>query len=320
MKTYKAFYCLSILLLALVVGACKNEEPYPVNNDPIPRITELYPADVRVGDALTIIGLNFAEDASQLEVKFNQEVADVVSVADGRIQVVVPEISGNAVSISVRSKGKISNKFRFALVSSTIVADDFNREDVAQANGDASPNPIGNDWQIIAGSFGLRSGRLFSDVGGSQAYVLHRDEALDMKVGNGSFFKLTADFTASVGSFAGVIFNAQEDSKRFYLLRTVDNVLQFLKAGNNGLDDWSGVFVNDAFEGLSGGTPYRVEVSSSEPGRFNVKLLLSDTGGVVFERAVADPDPYVGGTAGFYYFGLANPVDISFDNFHVEVQ
>src|SRR5690606_29783609 len=132
----------------------------------------------------------------------------------------------------------ISNKQNLSLVRTKVFEDDFERADVPSVGAATVPNPLGPNWQIINGRFSLNENRLFSSEGGRESYMLYRDTELDMKVGDGSYFELTATMSSSPESFAGIIFNAQNDNKRFYLLRTTNNMLQLLKTGENGLGHW----------------------------------------------------------------------------------
>ncbi len=317
MKTnnFNIYLCAAVLL----VGGCKEEESTPVNTAPIPRILALEPANAAEGDTLAIVGLNFSGNAVENEVKFGQSVIEALSFSDTLIRVVVPVIEGNIIGVSVRSRGKISNKKNLSLVRAKIFEDDFNRADVPSVGSATVPNPIGSNWQVINGKFSLSENRLFSQEGGVESYMLYRDADLDMKVGDGSYFELTATMSSSPESFSGVIFNAQNDNKRFYLLRTTNNMLQLLKTGENGLGHWVNIMVNQTFEGFAPNTPYQVIISSSQPGNFRIKVTNVDTNGILFEQSVEDADPYLGGSPGFYYFGLANPVTIAFDNFHLEL-
>lgn len=316
-RLYKQPGMLCLLILGCL--ACKKEASAPLNTAPIPRIIELRPANAAAGDLLTIVGVNFSGKMAENEVKFNQSVVDIVSASDTLIEVIVPEIDGNTVGVSVRSRGKISNKKNLSLVRTKTFEDNFDRADVPPIGAATVPNPLGANWQIVTGMFELKSNRLFSELGGSEAYMLYRDPELDMQAGEGSYFKLTATLKSSPESFAGIIFNAQSDNKRFYLLRTTNNMLQLLKTGSNGLGDWANILVNQTFEGFAPNTSYVTEISSSQPGRIHIKISNADTNGILFEQAVEDPEPYLGGSPGVYYFGLANPVNIEFDDFYIEV-
>jgi len=318
MKTSNLSIYLSYAAILLVSG-CNKEESTPVNTAPIPRIIALQPANAAEGDTLSIIGLNFSSNTAENEVKFGQSIIEALSVSDTLIRVVVPAIEGNTIGVSVRSRGKISNKQNLSLVRAKVFEDDFNRADVPSVGSATVPNPIGSNWQIINGTFALSENQLFSQDGGLESYMLYRDADVNMKVGDGSYFELTATMSSSPESFAGIIFNAQNDNKRFYLLRTTNNMLQLLKTGSNGLGDWANIMVNQTFEGFAANTPYQVVISASQPGSFRIKITHANTNAILFEQTVEDPDPYLGGAPGLYYFGLANPVTITFDNFHLEL-
>lgn len=199
--------------------------------------------------------------------------------------------------------------------------DNFNRSDVDMVDNIVDPNPIGDYWKIMQGRFGIENNRLATHDGGSETYMLYQSPEVDMTVGDGHSFKLVADITISGGSFGGIIFNAQNDSKRFYLLRTAGTTVQLLKTGNNGLNDWAAVMFNETVPGFVDNEPYRVEISSSNPGKFDIKIFNPDTNIVMIEGTINDSgDPYIGGVPGFYYLGLANPVNIFFDNFSLEIK
>lgn len=314
-SSYKFTGCLAAIV---VLWSCSETDTAPVNTAPIPRIIKLQPEHAAAGDEVSIIGVNFSKNAGENEVKFNQTIVEPLVVSDTLIKVVVPDMTGSVAGISVRSHGKISNKRNLSLVRAKVFADDFNRADVGPVDGMTVPNPLGQNWQIVTGAFALKGNKLFSNLGGSECYMFYRAPDVAMNAGNGSYFKLTAEIRSSPESFAGVIFNAQNDNKRFYLLRTTNTMLQLLKTGVNGLGDWAAIMINDNFAGFAPNTDYHVDISSSQPGRITIKVSDVVAGGVIFERTVEDPNPYTGGSPGFYYFGLANPVDIAFDNFRLE--
>lgn len=307
--------------LTVLIQACnKDDNKLPVNNAPIPRIVAFVPENAGPGDLLTIRGLNFSADPEKNIVRFNQTIVSAESVSDTAITVVVPELTTKTAGVTVRSNGKISNKKNLNLAQVKKFADDFNRADVDPVDKTVTPNPLGENWEIMMGKFELESNRLATHEGGVQTYMLYRDDEADMKTGNGNFFKFSSEFSGSAGSFGGIIFNAQEDGKRFYLLRMDGSLLQLLKTGNNGLDDWAAIMINSNFEGLAADTRYKIEVSSSTAGQIILKITNISTNGLVFERTVEDANPYTGGAPGFYYFGLSNPVNIYFDNFSLELQ
>jgi len=304
-------------LLLWVAGSCSEKEIVEINNAPIPRIIEVLPANASIGDEVSIVGVNFADSPEGNEVKFNQQIVPIISINDGVIKVKVPEVTGNTVGISVRSNGKISNKRNLALVKIEVFEDDFNRDNTDLVESTVIPNPIGSKWQIVTGVFGIKVNKLYSNAPSIESYVLYRDPELNMDVGEGSYFKLIADVNVSGGSFGGIVFNAQADNKRFYLLRINGDLVQLLKTGNNGLGDWN-VMLSDNFPGFVAGVTYKVEITSSTPGKLLVKIVNPESKEILLDRSFDDPTPYTGGTPGFYYFGLANPVNISFDNFSVE--
>ncbi|MBN8786164.1 MAG: IPT/TIG domain-containing protein [Terrimonas sp.] len=313
-----------IALLAVLTtgtGACnKDDNSLPVNNAPIPRILRFEPENALPGDLITIKGMNFSPDAEKNIIKFNQVVVAAQSVNDTAITVIIPELTVKTVGVTVRSNGKISNKKSLSLVKIKKFQDDFDRADIEAVDKSVVPNPIGEDWEIVQGEFALEDKRLATHLGGQEGYTLYRAPEVDMKAGNDNYFKLTADITVSGGSIGGVIFNAQEDNKRFYLLRTIGTVVQLLKTGANGLNDWAAIMMSANFEGLFDDKKYRAEVSSSTAGKITIKITDPDSNGIILDRGFTDNDPYVGGVPGFYYFGLANPVNIYFDDFFLELQ
>lgn len=311
---------LLVLLAVLIQGCKKDGNKLPVNNAPIPRIIAFVPENAGPGDLLTIKGLNFSTDPEKNIVRFNQTIVVAESVSDTAITVVVPELTTKTAGVTVRSNGKISNKKNLNLAQVKKFTDDFNRADVGPVDKTVVPNPIGTDWELMMGQFELEDNRLATHEGGVQTYMLYRGEEADMKTGNGNFFKFSTEFTGSSGSFGGIIFNAQEDGKRFYLLRIDGSLVQLLKTGNNGLDDWAAIMINGNFEGLAADTRYKIEVSSSTAGQIILKITNISTNGLAFERTVEDANPYTGGVPGYYYFGLSNPVNIYFDNFSLELQ
>ncbi len=314
-----------IALLAVVtagVGGCnKDDNSLPVNNAPIPRILAFVPENAGPGDPLTIKGMNFSPDPEKNIIKFNQTVVVAESVSDTAILVIVPDLAVKSAGVTVRSNGKISNKKNLNLVKIKKFQDDFDRADIDLVDQSVAPNPIGDDWEIVTGKFALEDNRLATHVGGLESYMLYRAPEVDMKAGNDNYFKLGADIMVSGGgSFGGIIFNAQEDNKRFYLLRTAGSLVQMLKTGANGLGDWAAVMMSENFSGLNDDKKYHVEIISSAVGKFAIKITDPDSNGTIMDRSFTDSDPYAGGVPGLYYFGLANPTNIYFDNFLLELQ
>ncbi|HRP54445.1 IPT/TIG domain-containing protein [Agriterribacter sp.] len=319
----KNYIIIALLVVATAgMGSCNREDnDLPVNNAPIPRILAFVPENAAPGDLLTIKGLNFSSDPEKNIIRFNQTVIPAESVSDTAIIVIVPDLAVKSAGVTVRSNGKISNKKNLNLVKIKKFQDDFDRADIDLVDKSVVPNPIGGDWEIVTGMFALEDNRLATHVGGLESYMLYRAPEVDMKAGSDNYFKLAADITVSGGgSFGGIIFNAQEDNKRFYLLRTAGTLVQLLKTGANGLGDWAAIMMSDNFEGLSDDKKYHVEVSSSTAGKITIKITDPDSNGIIMDRSFTDNDPYVGGVPGFYYFGLANPTNIYFDNLLLELQ
>lgn len=319
-KNYMIIALLSVVIAG--VGACNKEDnSLPVNNAPIPRILAFIPENAAPGDLLIIKGLNFSTDPEKNIIKFNQTVVTAELVSDTAITVIVPDLTVKSAGVTVRSNGKISNKKSLNLVKIKKFRDDFDRADIDLVDQSVVPNPIGEDWEIVTGKFALEGNRLATHVGGLESYMLYRAPEVDMKAGNDNYFKLGADITVSGGgSFGGIIFNAQEDNKRFYLLRTSGKMVQLLKTGASGLGDWAAIMMIENFEGLNDDKKYHVEIISSATGKFSIKITDPDSNGIIMDRSFTDPTPYMGGVPGLYYFGLANPTNIYFDNFSLELQ
>lgn len=315
--------CLKYLLLPAVISlaGCEDDDTgLPVNNAPIPRILDFEPANAGPGSVLVIKGMNFSPDISKNEVKFNQAVVPIELASESEIQVKVPDLNLKQVGVSVRSNGKISNKKILSLAQAKRFGDDFERPDFGPAGSDADPNPFGEGWNITLGRFALTGGKVATKEGGFESLMFYEPEGMDMVTGDGNFFKMTADMQGSAGSFAGIIFNAQPDRKRFYLLRVNGTLVQFLKTGTSGLNDWARVVFSEDIAGFAADIPLRIEVSSSNPGQFLLKVTNTATNSQLLDRTVTDENPYSGGVPGFYYFGLANPVNIWYDNLEVEIQ
>src|SRR5690606_15670515 len=200
---------LYLCVAVLITISCKEEASAPVNTAPIPRILALEPTNALARDTLSIVGINFSKEASENEVKFGQSVIETVSVSDTLIQVIVPEIEGDIVGVSVRSRGKISNKQNLSLLRKKAFTDNFDRADVPLVGVGTVPNPLGANGQVITGKFWLSEDQVFSSEGALQSYMLYRDPELDMKVGNGHYFDFSVSMSSSAGSYIGVIFNAQ---------------------------------------------------------------------------------------------------------------
>lgn len=321
--TIKNYIIITLLVVtAAGMGSCNREDnDLPVNNAPIPRILAFIPENAAPGDLLTIKGLNFSSDPEKNIIRFNQTVIPAESVSDTAIIVIVPDLAVKSAGVTVRSNGKISNKKNLNLVKIKKFQDDFDRANVELVDKSVVPNPIGEDWEIVTGKFALESNQLATHVGGLESYMLYRAPEVDMKTGDGNFFKLSAEITVSGGgSFGGIIFNAQEDNKRFYLLRTAGGLVQLLKTGANGLGDWAAVMLSANFEGLADDKKYHVEIISSTAGKISIKITDPDSNGIIMDRSFTDNNPYTGGVPGFYYFGLANPTNIYFDNLLLELQ
>lgn len=314
-------YCKRVLaLVVLLMTGCDREETgLPVNTAPIPRILEFTPANAMPGSILTIRGTNFSPDIGKNEVKFNQTVVPIESASESEIQVKIPELDLKQVGISVRSNGKISNRRILSLVRIRKFEDLFERQGFGPAGPSVTPGPFGPEWRISQGRFALADGKVTAKEGGIESLMFFEPEGLDLVAGDGNFFKMTVDTHGSEGSFSGVVFNAQEDRKRFYLFRMNGGLVQFLKTGPAGLNDWARVVFSEGIPEFQAGVPLRIEISSSIPGQFLFKVTNLASNTQIMDRTVTDENPYSGGVPGFYFFGLSNPVNIWFDNVSVEL-
>lgn len=304
-----------IITGVLLMVGCKEEASIPMNTNPIPRILELNPGNAVSGDLLSIKGLHFSENVNELEVKFNQILAEVVAASETEVNVIVPEIDGSLAHVTVRSRGKISNRKQLLLIATKRFSDDFNRADVALVDESVIPNPIGEKWQILWGGFELKSNALMGTVGGGDMFIVHQDPELDMKVGGNHYFKFSADVQVSANSWGGVVFNVVPSEQQHYRLRINNNELQLLKIRGGNM---VGLPINEAVSGLAANRPFRIEVSSARQGQIVIKITDINESGTVFERTIEDADPLLGGTAGYYYLAMAHPIEIYFDNFDVE--
>lgn len=321
LKKYKITSIL-LLLVVLIYGCKKDGDKLPVNTAPIPRILGFVPSNAGPGDTITIKGMNFSNDPEKNVIRFNQTIVPAEAVTDSAIRVVIPELTTKIAAVTVRSNGKISNKRNLNLVEVKVFSDDFNRDDVALVGASDGASPLGDHWTFGIGKFALEDNQLATHAAGMQAYMFYRHPEVNMKSGDGNFFRLSAEINVSAGSFGGIILNAQDDGKSFYLLRINGTLLQFLKSGSGGpeSDHWVSVIISGDFEGLAAGTTYKVELSSSTPGQIILKVTNVDTNGLVINRTIEDNNPYTGGVPGFYYFGLANPTNVYFDNMQLEIQ
>ncbi|WP_188752895.1 IPT/TIG domain-containing protein [Parapedobacter defluvii] len=283
-----------------------------------PVIAEFVPETIRAGQQLVIRGQYFSPVAANNLVKIGGIPVDVVSATPAELTVIVPQRVESPAEVVVTVAGKTAEPITVDILPGAWI-EAFDRPDVALTDASVIPSPIGAGWQIMEGNFGIRNEKLFGEAHWTNAHMLYRDQWLDLQVGNGNSFKLGCDIRVSEGgALPGVIFNVQSDGKRFYLVRLLDNGIQFLKTGAGGPEDWIMVVSAVDLPGFSVGNTYRVEISSATPGEIGVKLTNLDSGDALLNATVPDDNPYVGGSVGFYYYRMSN-AEISFDNLSVEL-
>lgn len=312
-----------VVSLAVVAGSCERDAYHPpVNNFPIPRIIELIPNNAKSGELLTIRGLNFSNDPTKNIIQFNGIDVAATLTTDSLIQVIVPETDKKRIGVTVRSNDKISNRRILAIVEVTTFQDGFDRPDVTPIDGSVSPNPIGSDWHIAMGQFGLENGMIASHAAGVQSLMFYRPDGLNMITNAaGAAFILSLDISVSDGgTFAGVVFNVSDDGQKMYLLRLFNGGIQFLKTPDR-FNSWSGfLYLGGPTTPFPFDKKLHLEISSFSPGNFHIKLTNPETLETNLDENFVDNDPLTGGVAGLYYFGLANPTNVYFDNFSVELQ
>jgi sugar lactone lactonase YvrE len=89
---------LSILIVSFVAFACKDDEQTPAAE-----VVAISPVAGPKGTALTIAGDNFGTAMSDVEVTINDKPAEIASVANNKIVVIIPDKAGS---------GKVSTKIR----------------------------------------------------------------------------------------------------------------------------------------------------------------------------------------------------------------
>lgn len=100
----KNIHLLFILTLILVLNACSSDDDTPVR-DLSPMLMSVAPGQGMAGDVITIHGRNFSTARNQNKVTFNGVEAVVLEASETRLEVVVPEGSGQG-DINVEVQGE----------------------------------------------------------------------------------------------------------------------------------------------------------------------------------------------------------------------
>lgn len=268
-------------------------------DDSQPVIISITPDHGLPGNMVTIIGANFAKEKQDNKVFFGEVEATVVKQEGRELEVEIPQfVADGEVDVMVKCNGVVSEPKKFEV--GTIFQDDFNRT-----------GALGDDWRIIAGSWKITD-QYVSNVGGGSMF--YNVSSASLEVGDGHSFRLSTDIRIDVAAgtcFAGIIFNAQDES-RFYLLRMSGEGLVQLLATEDGGINWPGVFYSGNAPMPGGSDFYHVEISSDTLGTFLVKIAKKEN--VLFEQEITDPSARFNGG----YAGLWSMDDHSqFDNFYL---
>lgn len=305
----------SIQVNVTVFGKTSTNIPFNVAEDPAPTIESITPVREKPGRKIKIIGKNFSVITTDNVVKFGSEISPSDLTDPNTLEVTVPSTMppGN-VDVTVTTKGKVSNAVAFTVLASIdLYSDSLNRADVpTYVDPTTNPNPIGGDWTVVMGQFLLESGRLSTHVGG-QGYLAFHPAGVNLASGGGASYTISGEIESSSGSFGGFIFHVQPDGQHFYLVRISGDLVQFLRT-SDGLTNFDRVLLSANVPGLSAGVNYRIEVSSSEVGKFHVKVTDVNGGQSVEQDISDDTGPFIGGAVGFYYGAFAAPVNIYLDN------
>jgi len=117
---------LVLTLVALSMTACDDTDPGPAINAPMPApstetvIRTIYPMTGASGSTVAIYGENFGPTSSYNFVTFDSVPADITSVGDGIINVLVPEnLPAGDYTIHVNAEGQLSSApYMFTVTSS----------------------------------------------------------------------------------------------------------------------------------------------------------------------------------------------------------
>ena len=303
--------------------AYSPEDFIPDTSTPV--IYTINPTRGLAGHTIAIRGINFSQTGNV--VTFGDVQAQVVSQNTRQVNVTVPDgLPEGVVNVTVtNAEGVVSAPIQFAV--GIYFRDDFNRPNTSNVTSSTSPNPIGDHWTVLSGTFLLNSNYL---RGQSAGIMVYNDPEAVCTSGNGSSFRLRLDGIntgEASGVYFGVVFHVQ-NLQDYYVLRFSGTSLQFL-AYRNGVQS---VLVNDSsFAGNTGITHsgtganppdflYRIEISSSTPGVFNVKISnATDPDTVIHERTLTDPSatPHTGGMAGVVTGNTSSVILAYFDNFEL---
>jgi len=118
---------LVLTLVALSMTACDNTDPGPAINGSLPApltdtvVRAIYPIAGESGSTVTIYGENFGPTPSYNFVTFDSVPADITSVADGIINVLVPEnLPAGDYTINVNAEGQLSSApLKFTVTSNS---------------------------------------------------------------------------------------------------------------------------------------------------------------------------------------------------------
>ena len=107
---------LVLTLVALSMTACDDNDPSPAAYAPMPApstetvIRAIYPTTGASGSTVAIYGENFGPTSSYNFVTFDSVPADITSVGDGIINVLVPEnLPAGDYTINVNAEGQLSS-------------------------------------------------------------------------------------------------------------------------------------------------------------------------------------------------------------------
>lgn len=154
-----------LLALGTFIASCSDDDGGDPDPDPEPEptlsLTDFNPKTGLTGTEVTITGEGFGDDKSAVSVSFNGVDADVASVSDTEITVVVPEgASTGAISVTVgENTEEFTESFEIqdeADMTSSIENPSFEDQDAGGANDPMNALPVGWDlshtelvWQKV---------------------------------------------------------------------------------------------------------------------------------------------------------------------------